>query len=375
MLFAAAFLLGRPAVARDYVITSGDVLGVKVVGEADYSKAYTVTDEGKIFVPNIGDIVVTGKTANEVRDDLTTRLKTLLKNPVVTVEITSPTNTTVWVTGEVNSPGEIKVKPDSRLMDVIQKAGGIKDTGDRERATLLRRGEATPQTVNLDALYRGDLTKNELVQIGDTLYIPKKAEGKIKILGEVSTPGEKDLKQSLTPMEAVTLAGGFKDTADKSRVMIQHRDGTQVTVDLEAEARGEDSPLTKNLYLQEDDVILVPNNKNNQVIVSGPGAKSPGSFGYEPGMKVMDAVTKAGGFTDTAVTKSIHIVRENSGPMEVNMEKFFKAGDTAQNVSLQAGDIVVVDQKAKKEGGGKGGLLSTVTSIIPLFTLFYYLRN
>ena len=57
-LLAVAFLLGRPSFARDYVITSGDGLSVKVVGESDYTKSYTVNDDGKIFVPNIGDMVV-----------------------------------------------------------------------------------------------------------------------------------------------------------------------------------------------------------------------------------------------------------------------------------------------------------------------------
>lgn len=375
MLFAVAFLLGRPAFAREYVITSGDVLSVKVVGESEYSKTYTVDDDGKIFLPNVGDTVVTGKTANQVKDDITEKLKTLLKNPVVTVEVTSPTNTTVWVTGEVTSPGEIKVKPDSRLMDVIQKAGGIKDTGDRSRATLLRRGEPEPRPIDLDGLYRGDLTKNELVQIGDTIYIPKKAEGKIKILGEVSTPGEKDLKQDLTPMEAVTLAGGFKETADKSNVIIQHKDGTQVKVDLAAEAAGEDSPLTKTLYLQEDDVLLVPNNKNSQVIVSGPGIKSPGTFTYEDGMTVMDAVTKAGGFTEGAITKEMHVVRKGAGPLDVNMEKFIKSGDISQNLPLKPGDTVLVDQKVKKESGPKRDILGTIGAIVPVLSLMYYLRR
>lgn len=374
MLLAAAFLIGRPAHAREYVITSGDVLSVKVVGESEYTKTYTVNDDGKIFIPNIGDMVVSQKTANEVKDALTEQLKTLLKNPVVTVEVTSPTNTTVWVTGEVTSPGEIKVKPDSRLMDVIQKAGGIKDTGDRARATLLRRGEAEPRNIDLDALYRGDLTKNELVQIGDTIYIPKKAEGKVTILGEVATPGDKDLKQDLTPMEAVTLAGGFKESADKSNVIIQHKDGTQVKVDLAAEAAGDPSPLTKNLYLQEDDVLLVPNNKNSQITVSGPGAKSPGVFTYEDGMTVMDAVTKAGGFTEGARTKDIHVVRKGVGPMGVDMEKFFKSGDVSQNIALKPGDTVLVDQKPKKEGGPKRDVLGTIGSLLPIFSLMYYLR-
>jgi polysaccharide export outer membrane protein len=137
----AALLVGFPARARDYVITSGDSLNIKVVGESDYSRAYTVNDEGKIFVANIGNVVATGKTADQLKDELTKKLSELIKNPVVTVEITSPTNTTVLVSGEVKTPGPVNIKPDWRLLDVIQKAGGLTDNADRGKAQLVRRGE------------------------------------------------------------------------------------------------------------------------------------------------------------------------------------------------------------------------------------------
>lgn len=364
-----AVFIGLPSHARDYVITSGDSLNIKVVGEPDYSRSYNVNDEGKIFVANIGNVVATGKTADELKADLTKKLSELIKNPVITVEITSPTNTTVLVSGEVKTPGDVKLKADYRLMDVVQKAGGFTDNADRAKAVILRKGETTPRVVDLDALFRGDMSRNELMETGDTLYVPPKAQGKIKILGEVTTPGEKDFKNKLTPMEAVTLAGGFKDTADKTAVVLQHKDGTQVTIDLDAEARGDDSPLTKNLFLAEDDTILVPNNKNNQVIVSGAGVKSPGTFSYEPGMTVSDALTKSGGFVERARTKDIHIIRKKGTPILVNYEKFINKGDVSQNVPLERGDIVTVGQDGMKDKGNNqlGGLLGmvlpTITSI------------
>ncbi|HEY3414279.1 MAG TPA: SLBB domain-containing protein [Armatimonadota bacterium] len=366
----AVLFIGLPAHARDYVITSGDSLNIKVVGEPDYSRSFTVNDEGNIFVPNIGNVVATGKTADELKAELTKKLSDLIKNPVVTVEITSPTNTTVLVSGEVKTPGDVKLKADYRLMDVIQKAGGFTDNADRAKAVILRKGETQPRVVDLDALFRGDMTKNELMETGDTLYVPPKAQGKVKILGEVTTPGEKDFKLKLTPMEAVTLAGGFKDNADKSAVVIQHKDGTQVTVDLDAEARGEDSPLTKNLYLTEDDTVMVPNNKNNQVIVLGAGVKTPGTFGYEPGMTVSDALTKAGGFVERARTKDIKIIHKKGTPASVNYEQFINKGDVTQNIPLERGDTVTVGQDPVKERrnsgleGAMGTILPTITSIL-----------
>jgi polysaccharide export outer membrane protein len=368
----AACFIGLPAHARDYVITSGDSLNIKVVGESDYSKSYVVNDEGKIFITNLGNVVATGKTADQLKDELTKSLGVFIKNPVVTVEITSPTNTTVLVSGEVKTPGDIKLKADYRLMDVIQKAGGFTDNADRAKAVLLRKGDNQPRVVDLDGLFRGDMSKNELMETGDTLYVPPKAQGKIKVLGEVATPSEKDFKAKLTPMEAIQLAGGFKDSADKTSVVLQHKDGTQIVLDLDAEARGEDSPATKNLYLQEDDMLIVSNNKNNQIIVSGQGVKTPGTFSYEEGMTVSDAITKAGGPADRSRTKDIHVIRKKGKPFTVNYDRFIKDGDLSQNLPLQRGDTVLVAQDAVKEksNGILSSLASSALMAIPSYLMY-----
>jgi protein involved in polysaccharide export with SLBB domain len=85
-------------------------------------------------------------------------------------------------------------------------------------------------------------------------------------------------------------------------------------------------------------------------------------------------VTKAGGFTEGAVTKEVHVVRKGSGAMEANMEKFFNSGDTSQNVVLKPGDTVVVDQKVKKDGQ-KQSITGIVSSVLPLLSLMWSLRN
>ena len=68
-------------------------------------------------------------------------------------------------------------------------------------------------------------------------------------------------------------------------------------------------------------------------------------------------------------------VRKGGEPLSVNMEKFFKSGDTSQNVPLKQGDIVVVDAKEKKDSGHRRDVLGTIGALVPLFSILYYLRN
>ena len=181
LALATMLALGGASFARDYVITTGDVLNIKVVGEADLSKTYTVNDEGKIFMPNVREVVAYNKTALELQTEITKKLSEYYKNPVVTVEVASATALTVWVSGEVNTPGEVKVKPDSRLMDVIQKAGGLKDTANKAGAILFRKDQS--QTIDLGKMMQGDMSLNVPIELGDRLHVPKEVEGKIKVLG------------------------------------------------------------------------------------------------------------------------------------------------------------------------------------------------
>lgn len=374
LAMAAMVVVTQSAYAKEYTITSGDSVSIKVVGENELTKSYIVNDEGKIFMPMIREVVASGKTALELQAEITKKLSEYIKNPAVTVEVTNPTNTGVWVTGEVMTPGEIKVKPDARLLDLIQKAGGLKETANKSGAILFRGSESN--TIDLDKLMKGDMNLNLRIEQGDRLHVPKEIDGKVKVLGEVVTPGEKDLKRNMTPMEAIQAAGGFKDTADKSVVKLIHKDGNTVTLNLEAEARGDESPETTNLYLQADDVIHVTNNRNSQVIVTGAGVKTPGSFPWEEGMTVMDAVTKAGGFAERAVTEKIRVVPKGGGtPKPADFKKYLDLGDSSQNFALDRGSTVVVEQLPPKEDKGpKKNLLQSLLEVTPLIYLFRYYR-
>lgn len=343
-LFVVALFAGRPAFAREYVIAPGDSLNVTVVGEDAYGGAFTVNEDGRISIKNVGGVVAAGKTADQLKAELTQRLKALFKDPVVIVDITSASNAFVWITGGVVTPRQIKVVPGARVSYYLREAGGLADSAERGKGSIVRPGADGEISLDLDAILRGtDPSKDVEVAAGDTIYVPKKVDGKIKVLGEVKTPGDQVMRDRMTPMEAITsAAGGFLPTADKSKVTVQHKDGTRVTVDLEAESRGEASPLTANLFLQEGDLIYVPNDENSRVDVDGMGIKNPGKVSYESGMRVMDAILKSGNFTDDADRETVSIHRKTGQPITVDLDKYVRERDMSQNVPLEKGDRVVV---------------------------------
>jgi polysaccharide export outer membrane protein len=70
-----------------------------------------------------------------------------------------------------------------------------------------------------------------------------------------------------------------------------------------------------------------------------------GTYKLERGDRMIDLITRAGGFTDNAVPSTTYIVRggyEEHEVIRVNLGRLLHKGDMTQNVYLEEGDIVYV---------------------------------
>ena len=82
------------------------------------------------------------------------------------------------------------------------------------------------------------------------------------------------------------------------------------------------------------------------VTVSGE-VTSVGTYDYKEGMRILDALGRAGGPKDNARLSSIKVFRKNQGVttrLVVDFEKFLE-GDLSGNIPLSAGDLVYVPTK------------------------------
>ncbi|HEY6099124.1 MAG TPA: polysaccharide biosynthesis/export family protein [Anaeromyxobacter sp.] len=90
--------------------------------------------------------------------------------------------------------------------------------------------------------------------------------------------------------------------------------------------------------------VLVKEYNSKKVFVFGEVQK-PGTFVYEDGMSIVQAVTLAGGFTKTASQNSTSVTRRVNGQevkVKVNVQDI--ALGKAPNFSLEPGDIVYVPE-------------------------------
>jgi polysaccharide export outer membrane protein len=161
-----------------YLIGPGDNINIIVWRNPELSMSVPVRPDGKISTPLIDELVAQGKNSVEVARDIEKQLAKYVRDPVVTVIVTSfvgPYDQQIRVVGEAAKPQVLPFKQNMTLLDVMIAVGGLTDFAAGNEATILRAGEGGKQySVRLkDLIRRGDISANVEMRPGDILIIPQ----------------------------------------------------------------------------------------------------------------------------------------------------------------------------------------------------------
>lgn len=85
----------------------------------------------------------------------------------------------VYVMGEVQRPGAVRVTPEMTFLSALAQAGGPKDDARTGKIRLVRTSEGIEREFNLKDFYRSGKTPNVTLQDGDVLYVPRSTLGNV----------------------------------------------------------------------------------------------------------------------------------------------------------------------------------------------------
>ncbi len=105
-----------------------------------------------------------------------------------------------------------------------------------------------------------DKLKNYISDPEVTVIVQQINSQKFNILGQVTKPGSYPLTNSPTVLDAIAIAGGFRDFAKKKSIYVlrQNADGTQVRLPFNYNDVVKGKNLERNVKLQPRDTIVVP---------------------------------------------------------------------------------------------------------------------
>ncbi len=286
----------------NYVLGVGDQISLSVIGYPEFTGNLTILPDGTVTLPLIGPVRASGLTTTQLSGLLSNQLRTYLVDPITSVGLSVRRPVVVTVAGEVHRPGPIQLGGGSTLGgDVLSassttSAGPDIASGDRQalptlssavllaggvtrdadiRQVMVRRsvagGGEELLTLNLwEVVTSGVGTADVALRDGDSVFVPRltgdeidrKAVAssslapsaiRVKVVGEVVSPGEIAVPPNSSISSAVAIAGGPTTDARLSNVsLVRQTNAGQIeeqTIDL--------SHLVDNHQVQEGDVIVV----------------------------------------------------------------------------------------------------------------------
>lgn len=163
------------ALAPDYVVGPGDVLGIVFWRQQEMSAEVVVRPDGRISIPLLNEIDVTGLTPEQLRQKLTTDAQKFVQDPNVTVVVKQIHSRRVYITGQVSRPGPYPLISSMNVLQLISMAGGLSEYADEKNILVMRtiKGKTTHFTFNYkDMINRKNLKQNIDLKPDDTVIVP-----------------------------------------------------------------------------------------------------------------------------------------------------------------------------------------------------------
>ena len=219
-----------------YKIGDGDKLLIYVYGETERLSAVLVAgrainpiyekyvrNDGTIFYPNAGIITVRGKTVEEVRKEITSKLSKVLNDPQVDVSVTEYNSQKAILSGIFSNPGPqaLKTVPVT-LGEIVSKGNpyNVDNQGSEGDLTSMRLNrDGVIYNIDYEYLSRNSqLASLIYVKDGDVIHIPDSSLNYVYVLGEAADPKSIKLSRKSIPLSsALGEARGLNLAAAKNK--------------------------------------------------------------------------------------------------------------------------------------------------------------
>jgi polysaccharide biosynthesis/export protein len=315
-------------VGPDYVVGPGDGLAIDLWGGVSQRLYSTVDREGRIALPEVGPVLVSGKSLAEVQQNLQQVLRTQFRDISVDVSLSRLRTIRVYEVGDVQRPGAYDISSLSTPLNALFAAGGPTAQGSMRIVKHYRGNQIVEQVDLYDLLLNG--VKNGMARLenGDTILVPPLGP-QVTVEGMVRRPAIYELKDEKTLASVLALAGGMLPAATLRHIEVQrlvaHDKQTMLSLDIpETDGDAEVTQKLESFQIQDGDRIRIyPIAPYNQDAVYLEGhVLRPGRYSYRDSMRVGDLVASYKDLLPEPATKYAEIIRLNAPDFHPTVESF-----------------------------------------------------
>ena len=338
----------------DYVVGPGDGLSIDLWGGVSQRLYRTVDREGRVSLPEVGPLLVSGKSLAEVQQSLQQTLRTQFRDVSADVSLGRLRTIRVYEVGDVSNPGAYDISSLSTPLNALFAAGGPTTRGSL-RIVKHYRGNQLVETVDLyDLLLHGVRSDMQRLENGDSVLVPPIGP-QVTVEGMVRRPAIYELRDEKNLEDVLELAGGMLPTATVSHIEVQrlvaHDKQTMLSLDIpEAGAETEIAKKLEAFAIQDGDrVRIFPIAQYNQDVVYLDGhVLRPGRYSFHKDMRVTDVIGAYKDLLPEPATQYAEIIRINAPDFHPSVESFDLAGaltDPGHAPMLQPMDTVRIFSK------------------------------
>lgn len=162
MVEAGDRYMSQSVAVEDYKLGAGDKVRMTVFNEPTLSGEFSVSADGALSLPLLGDVQAVGRSPVEIAKIVQTRLSDgYIREPKVSVEVTA--YRPFFILGEVTAPGQYPYASGLAVLNAVATAQGFTPRASRKVVYIRRSGSTAEET------YR--LTPDLSVRPGDTIRV------------------------------------------------------------------------------------------------------------------------------------------------------------------------------------------------------------
>ena len=330
----------------NYILGPGDQLDVNIYGIQQFGYSATISKNGTVNIPNVGEIFLSGLAFEAAKNKLQKQLgriyTTLPSNgSKLSVSVSNYRTILVTIIG-AQQPGNYRLSAMSSVYNALHVAGGPSDIGSYRKIELIRNNKVI-RTIDLYRfLTKGDQSDNVSLTDNDVIRIPS-YDGRITLEGEIKRPGIFEVITGENLQNVINYASGFTENAYKNRILVKQKTNTELKVtDLNETTFGAYVPKAGDLISVDKILDRYENRVQIKGAVFRPGEYSLPLTGT---MTIKDLVLKADGVAENVFLSKASLVRLKEDLTKEYISFNLQAalnGEAGANMTLQKEDIVMV---------------------------------
>ncbi|HMK39792.1 MAG TPA: SLBB domain-containing protein, partial [Bacteroidota bacterium] len=323
-----------------YHVGPSDIFSVNVWASPPLAYQLTVTPEGSLIIPTVGEVQVADLTLTSAREKILGAIHKRYLRSEVSITLVTPRPIVVSIQGQVLNPGSYVMAAYNRVDKAVEEANRLmvgQYAAEREiirekmsrRRIIVRHRDGSREIVDIPKfLATKDERWNPYLREGDIIVVPINnfERNVIGVYGEVNSPGRIEFAEGDSVRDAIRIAYGFTPHARMDSVELTRQDSTGgIVIRKYFDARSIMEGSTPDFPMQPGDRLLVHGtiDKRGDYRVEVKGeVLFPGTYPISrEHTRLSEVIRSAGGFTESASLQLAEVLRHTVATREIELER------------------------------------------------------